>query len=334
MKNRVLITGATGFVGGKVVEALSRDGDTELHVLARDEGRARAVLPDNVIVHTGDITCIGTLKRPLAGKEAVIHCAALMSNFDSESRETFHRVNVAGTENLLRSCDRGSLKQFIHISTVGVYGPTGATQADESASYGKTLSDYEWSKMMAEKALFRTARESSLPFTVLRLSQMYGEGMRYGWPETMRSIKAGSLMLPGNGRAKIHLLHIDDLVNAVKLALFNEAALGKVYNIGGPETFEIRKVFDVISKILLVEPVRGMPYLPVYAASILLGALPGRLKSGKMKFFTPHRVSFFAEDHAYDISRASRELKYVPSVNIGEGFGRMAEWCRREGLLA
>lgn len=330
MTTKVLITGSSGFVGGHILSALIGNGRFDISLLLRDPSRVKI---GSVKVYEGDITKASTLKDALKGKEIVIHCAALMSNYDFMPRRSFYEVNVLGTKNLLMSCDKKTLRQFIHISTVGVYGSTGIQPAGEDAPYGNRLSNYEWSKKEAELELFRYSSKNSVPFTVLRPSQLYGRGMHYGWNETIKSINGGTLLIPGAGAAKIHLLNIKDLVRAVIMVTDNPVAVGKIYNIAGPEKPSLKEVFGIIASILGVKPPRRVPYNAALAASLILTAIPNCLKNKKLKLLTPHLVKFFVEGHVYDISRANTELGYNPSVRIDDGFREMIAWCREEGIL-
>lgn len=335
MKTRILITGASGFVGGKITDALLEEGKLDISVLLRRLNEEKAFSGRGVRVYKGDITDLKSLKEPLSGKEIVVHCAALMSNFDYEPKERFYETNVRGTENLLRSSDRVSLKQFLHISTAGVYGATQNGSVREEASYGKTLSVYEWSKKEAELIVLRYAREKGIPFTILRPAQLYGEGMRYGWPQTIECLKKQSMFIPGKGMAKIHLLHIDDFIQALKLAIGNPSAINKIYNIAGPQVLELGEVFAILSRSLGVKNPRHVPYLPVYLASRVFNLISQSLKnrSAGLRLLTPHRVRFFYANHTYDISKVERELGYSPAVRPEEGLNRMAQWLKKESPL-
>lgn len=333
MKDKVLITGASGFVGGRILEHLAEKGDLDISVLLRDPAGLKGVKGFEIRVCEGDITKPASLKDAFAGQNVVIHCAALMSNFEREPRDKFYEVNVVGTENALKACDTGSLKQFIHISTAGVYGTCANAPKREDAPYGGILSAYEWSKKESEIAVLKYAKKKDLPFTILRPSQLYGRGMRYGWPEVIKAVKKGSIRIPGKGAARIHLLNIEDLVRAVRLVLLNEKAANRIYNIAGSEVASIGEVFDLISEMVAGGRIKRVPYLPVYAASLFLALIPSRVKGARLALLTPHRVRFFLKDRIYDISRARAELEFNPGVCLKEGFEEMVRRDEREDLI-
>jgi dTDP-4-dehydrorhamnose 3,5-epimerase len=332
MKRRVLITGASGFVGGAILESLAEEGGFELSALARDAGKAKEIERLGARVYIGDVTKPVTLAEAIADKDAVIHCAAIMSGYGSAPRRRFYETNVLGTDNLLKACSGGRLKQFIHISTVGVYGKGRGEPLGEKAPYGNELSDYEWSKKEAELVVLRRARERHIPSTILRPSQLYGAGMYYGWPETIKAIKEGVFLIP-RGSGTIHLLDIKDLVKAVSLALFNETAMDKTYNIAGPQIYPVGAVFDLIADIIGVKRPGRVPYMPLYMTAVLLGFIPRLFRKGRVALFTPHRLKFFIANHVYDISRARSELNYSPRVTMEEALKAMISWCEEKGLI-
>ena len=333
MKANILVTGASGFIARKVIEALQLDRGLVLSALVRNPDRLSDLAASGVHIYKGDITKPEGLKEALTDKDVVIHSAALMSNFDSSSKKEFYMVNVRGTENLLSACDPKTLKRFIHISTTGVCGTTSETGLDEDAPYGKRLSAYEWSKQEAELTVLKYAKKKGARFTIVRVSQVYGPGMRYGWPGTIRSIKTGRFVIAGNGLAKIHLVYIADLLEAIKLILYNPAAENKIYNIAGPEVMPIGEVFDIISEILNVKPPGRVPFPIVNLAACALSLVPSRLKGPGLRLLTRQRLKFFSHNHVYDISKARAELGYNPRVDVREGLGKMVRWCEEEGLI-
>lgn len=330
---KILVTGATGFIGRHIIASLLGRRDCELYIIARDEKKAGEIFNGNVTIYKGDITLPKSLCDVFKDKDIIIHSAALMSNYEYEGKDRYYEVNVKGLSNILACCEPHRLKRFLHISSAGVYGRTEPIPVREDSFYGSGLSVYEWSKKEAESVLLEYCRKYSVPFTILRLSQMYGPGMHYGWPDTIRAIAKGKMLIPGKGNARIHLLHIRDCINAVNLALNNDIAINKIYNIAGPEILKLNEVFKIISCILGVDPPRSIPYFIPYSASLILSLLPNFMKTGNIRLLTPHRVSFFRSDHIYDISSVKRDLGYEPCVKVKEGFSEMISWCRKEGLV-
>jgi len=333
MRENILITGASGFVGSSIVKALARKEEIDLSCLCRSEASFGA-LSEGAPVRRfiGDVTKPETLADAVGNADIIIHCAALMSNFDEASRNDFFDVNVRGTENMLGKVNPRKIRRFIHISTAGVYGPVQGEAAKENHLYGSRLSSYEWSKREAEKVLFRCASERKIPFTVLRPSQMYGEGMYYGWPHTIKMIRENRMIIPGKGKARIHLLHIRDLVRAVELVLSTDDSLNNVYNIAGPEIVTLGDVFDLISEMVGSRKPARMPFFPVYMGSRILSFVPRRLKTAQLSLLTPHRVRFFTEDHYYNTRKAERELSFRPNVCLRDGFAAMIGWCEQTGV--
>jgi nucleoside-diphosphate-sugar epimerase len=261
------------------------------------------------------------MKKVCSGMRCVIHSAALMADADWAPKEEFYRVNVEGTQRLLAVASAAGVENLVYLSTVGVLGNPSRIPADESVPYGHDLSVYEWSKREAEQVVLQWIRAEQLRGTVLRLAQMYGPGMRYGWPQTIEALRNGSMWIPGRGDALLHLTHIDDVVQAIGLVLSQpNRAAGEIFNVAGPEAVPIREIFYDLADILDVPRPTHLPYFLVYGAAQLLSVVPYGFKPARLKLLDAHRVMFFNKDHAYDTGKAKSCLGFAPKISITEGF--------------
>lgn len=320
----ILITGGSGFVGGHIANSLCEECES-ISVLAREKSNCRNLSTGKIKIVYGDLRDKVSLSRALDNINIVVHSAALMSDNDNASKNEFSEVNVKGTENLIKSfLNKNGKKQFIYISTVGVYGFTGDAAANESRAYGKGLSPYEWSKAEAEKVVLKYA--DKLPVTILRLGQLYGPRMAYGWTNVINMIAAGKMKTVGRADALIHLTYIDDVVSAVKKIIGNEKCRGEIFNICGEQIYKLYEVFDAFAAALNKPGPKPVPYLPVYMLSHILRLIPDFAKPKSLSLLTPHRVKFFRNNSSYDISKAKTYFGYNPSTNLREGVERMVEW--------
>jgi nucleoside-diphosphate-sugar epimerase len=322
--NNILITGATGFVGGHLVAALSEENNN-VTVLVRKNSNLRYLNNEKIKIVYGDLQDKESLNSALKNVDIVIHSAGLMSDRDYASKKDFFKINVRGTENLITGClIKNEIKQFIHISTVGVYGCTGKIAINESYGYGKSLSPYEWSKAEAEKIVLKYA--DRIPITILRLGQLYGPRMIYGWTNVIEMIYTDRMKIIGKGESLIHLTYIDDVVNGIKMAIGNEKCIGQIFNICSENIYKLSEVFQAIADTLGKPHPKSIPYYPVYILSCLLNFIPSFLRPKSLRLLTPHRVRFFKNNHIYDISKAKMVFGYNPAFNMQEGIKRMVEW--------
>jgi nucleoside-diphosphate-sugar epimerase len=200
---RFLVTGASGFLGGRLVERLSSD---QIPVLATTRLMSRArPLPEVKWVQC-DLTQEEVLRNALAGVETIFHCAALAG--PPGSLEEYEEANVKGTVRLARLAAEAGVKNLIYISSLSVYGnPSGHTSyLDETAPYDRRAADrgvYTQSKLAAEKALLAYVAEHNNPrVIVLRAGSIYGPGAqlpigRFQLPSSSkRPVIAGSRRVP------------------------------------------------------------------------------------------------------------------------------------------
>ena len=322
-KSKVLITGGTGYIGGRFISYLLASGteETEIYVLARRECTEWRQYPVQVI--RGDLVELEPDQFKNQNFDVVIHFAALMADRDDLPEETFHQANVVGTRNLIESLRGCHVRQFIYTSTVGVYGPTSTEPVREEIRTGSNLSIYESTKLEGEMVCRELCDQYEMPWTILRLGLIYGEGMTYGWPHVVDSTRKGEMHVIGDGVAMIQLSYITDIIDGIALTIGNPEAVGEVINLSGADACAISQVFNTIADILGVKHPKKIPFAPLYILSHGASHLPTVLKTEKLKLLTPHRVRFFKENHVYSIAKARKILRFTPKYTIKTGMETM-----------
>ncbi|MFJ9352477.1 NAD-dependent epimerase/dehydratase family protein [Streptomyces sp. NPDC101237] len=168
----VLITGATGVVGGGIAALLAREG-TPVRALVRNPARARALLPEGVEPVLGDVTDPGSVRRATSGCSAVFHAAGLPEQWRRDARD-FYRVNAQGTENVARAALDAQVDTFVHTSTIDVFRRTPGVPFGESVLDDKPqATPYERSKQAADLAV-RRALDDGLPARFVHPAAVYG----------------------------------------------------------------------------------------------------------------------------------------------------------------
>jgi nucleoside-diphosphate-sugar epimerase len=323
---RILVTGATGFLGRHLIPILA-DKYPKLTALVRENSDVRQLKELGVRLYYADLSKGSLIKDVPEGVDIILHLAALMSDKDHLPYAEFRKVNVEGTLNLLKFAG-SSIRQFILVSTVGVYGATTSQGFDEDAPYGKRLSKYERSKAEAEEAALGFCRRRNLNLTILRIGQLYGPGMKYGWPQVLRNIEEGRMYLLGRADNLLHLTYVSDAVKGILLSINNSNSYGKAFNICAREPSRVKDIFTEMAG-QLGRPLAGsLPLWPVYFLAVVLEIFPRKLKPNRLKYLDTHRLDFFRFDHAYKIERAGEILGYVPEVDLKSGVSRLLEWYR------
>jgi 2-alkyl-3-oxoalkanoate reductase len=320
---KILVTGATGYMGSNFIKYLlgAKQRNDEITVLLRSD--RLHFESHGVLVITGDLTSLRQDDFRDHTFDVVLHFAALMADKDDLSAQEFERVNVDGTKNLILATLKCKIKQFILISTVGVYGATTKVPVKEETRYGDQLSPYETSKVGAEVISDEICHNFNIPLTILRLGLMYGEGMTYGWPNVVDSIRKRQMRIIGDGKPLIQLSYIRDIIEGINLAIGNQRAFGSNFNLSGDDVCSISEVFNSIADILKMPHPRKVPFCLIYLLSHGLVYLPKFLKSNKLQLITPHRVGFFRDNHVYSIEKAKKTLNFSPQYDIKSGMQHM-----------
>ena len=242
---RVLVTGATGFIGGRLVEHLIVEHGAEVRVLVRNLAAAARLARFPVTVLRGDITSSPDLAVAIQGCDAVFHCAYGTSG----SQKHRAHINREGTRRVLEASRAAHVGRIVYLSTLMVYGQTTDGDLDETAPRRRFGNAYSDSKLEAEQI----ALTSGLPVAVLQPTAVYGP---YGgvWTESViRALKAGRQILVNGGEGLGNAVYVDDLVSAMLLAAVQDAAVGEAFLISGEEPVTWRELYGRFERMLGME---------------------------------------------------------------------------------
>jgi nucleoside-diphosphate-sugar epimerase len=325
---KILLTGAQGFLGRRVLEMLRERGH-EVRVLVRRPAPELAPLAE---VWEADLAAAPeVLARAATGCRGCIHCAAKSGVWGR--LPDFIKANFLTTLNLLTAARQGGLEWFVHTSSPSVVH-TGRPLdgVDESAPYLETGPGYPYSKMLAERLVLA----AGLPSVALRPHLIWGPGDPHFLPRLIARARAGRLFLL-ESRALLDATYIDNAAWAHVLAaekLAEGAPIsGRAYFIAQGEPLTARAM---IEKLLAAVSPLGGPRLR--AAGVLpawLGLAAATALETAWNLFgrtgEPPLTRFVAEEltlpHWFDLSRARRELGYEPLVSLGEGLERLKRWA-------
>jgi uncharacterized protein YbjT (DUF2867 family) len=251
---KVLLTGGTGFVGSKVAHELRARGH-EVRALVRRLGRAKTLQAWGCEAVEGDVTDAGSLRAAVAGCEVVVHLVAIIQG----SSEDFDRVMIRGTQDLVDAAGQAGARRFVLMSALG------------TNELNRELVPYFRAKWAMEQAV----AASGLEHVTFRPSFVFGKDGGV-LPTFLRQVKLSPLTpIVGDGKARLQPIWVEDVAAFFAQAVDSPGAVGRTFEIGGPEALTWNEFYDRIKKILDVR--RGTVHLPVglvKAAAFVAERLP------------------------------------------------------------
>ena len=227
---RVLVTGGTGFIGGRVVEKLVLEHGANPRVLTRSYANAPRIARFPVELVRGDVTEMADVRRAAAGCDVIVHCAYGSSG----SREERHEVNVGGTANVLRAGAEAGVDRIVHMSTVEVYDPPDEGVLTEASPREKRGDPYGDSKLEAERLALEHA-ERGAPVTVVQPTVVYGPWAPVWTADVLRRMREGPVALVDGGEGLCNAVYVDDVADAVLAASTIDDAVGEAFLVSSDE---------------------------------------------------------------------------------------------------
>lgn len=236
---KALVTGASGFIGGRLVERLVLHHGADVRVLVRNPASAARLARFPLTFHLGDVTNTADLAEAVQGCDLVFHCA--YGTTGSQKRRA--RVNRVGTERTLEAAHRAGVKRVVYLSTLMVYGQTADGDLDESAPRRRFGNAYSDSKLDAEGIALQYSRSGRVPVAILQPTAVYGPYGGVWTVQQLAELKSGRMILVNGGDGLANAVYVDDLVSAMLLAAEKDAAVGEAFLISGPEAVTWRELY-------------------------------------------------------------------------------------------
>lgn len=322
---KVVITGATGFLGSALAQRLATAG-ARVTGLGRNLAAVAYLEKAGVTLQRADLLDGDAMREAMAGQEIVFHAAAWLSGRHGQASDAY-KLNVTAVRELVRMAQAAGISRFIHISSVAAYGPprdgdileTQPVAVQQSYVYGRT-------KAMGEVEARQLAQELGLPLVIIRPGMVYGP-RAYGWTINMLSlVQKRTPVILGRGDGYACPIYIDNLIDGLLLAGSQPAAAGRTFNFCDPP-ITWRQFFDYYGAMCGKSPVR----LPLAAALLIVKLLyPLGLSPGGI---TPDLLQFYTAKARYPTTQAEQLLGYQPRVGIDEGMRRAETWLRQQGYL-
>ncbi len=322
----ILVTGATGFIGGALARSLALDHGANVVGTGR---RTDEVIPSlegtTVTLENADLRDTDRMRELVDGAEIVFHVAAWLGS-DKPNPDPAHEINVTSVESLVKTAAAAGVKRFVQVSTIGAYGvpPDSEITEEQALDRSDRNDEYGRTKAEGEARALSISRDLGLELSIVRPGMVYGPGS-WTWTAGMFDlVKKGvpTLLGPSDGHASV--VHIDDLVELLILAATEDSAVYEAYN-GVTEAVPWHRFFGSFGELAGRNP-KKLPMWLAGTLSALNQVLPLGLPLNK------ERIEHYKAKPVYSRAK-TRALGWEPKISWDEGMRTSAAWLREIGKL-
>lgn len=320
---KALVTGATGFVGSYLTQALIRRGDS-VRILARTPERARALQAAGAEVRLGDLGQTGSLQGIAEGIDVVFHLASAMG---ASAAEIFEQIDVRGTEQLLIEAQRAGVRRIVYVGTLAGY-PLARQSAgaviDERSPFDDTglLGNYARAKARAEALMFAAHKRGGIETVIVRLGLVCGVGTSVLPAHVCQPLARDWVVLFGDGSVPLPLTYIDNAVDALILAATVQGVAGESFNIVDDDVLTQREYLALLRHVAGGKPrVLHVPAISYYALGLVSEIAAAARK--KEPTTNRYRIKTRLAHVRWECSKAKHMLQWRPRVPLRDGLTRV-----------
>jgi acetylornithine/succinyldiaminopimelate/putrescine aminotransferase/nucleoside-diphosphate-sugar epimerase len=329
-----LVTGASGFIGGRLVARLLDEG-YQVRCLVRPTSDTSALDRLGVEIAVGDLTDPGSLRRAAGGCRDVVHCGALVS--DWATTEEITAINVDGTRNVLAAARAASARRLVHLSSTDVYGHPGNQAVDEDYAPSGFANWYSETKWAADVDVRQAHDRGDVETVILRPATVYGPGSKTVVGELAQAIRRGQMLLIDRGRTIAGLCYVDNLIDLALLTLRHSGAPGHAFNVSDGLDVTWKQFTDDLAAGLDSPPVRwSAPYWAADAVGTTLElgyrALRRTTRLKIPPLLSRQAVHVLGRDQDFSTRKASELLGWQPRIGYADGLRATLDWLKSEHL--
>src|SRR3989454_9926408 len=313
---KVLMTGATGLLGGHLLQALQQRGE-QIRTLVLPVENAEKLVEQGVEVARGDITDANTLAPAVKDVELIFHLAGMMGVW--RPLADYRLVNVTGSENLYKAAQAAGVRRFVQTSSHTVYGLGHGRFLTEKDPLRPDPDPYSLTKAEGDRLMRRLMLNSKVEAVILRPGTFFGPGDRLHFGRMAQKVKDGKGLIIGRGDNALPFCYVTDVVQGFLLAAYHEQAPGNVYNITNDHPLTQQEMFNSIADAVGGKrPTLHLPYLPIYFGSIVAEKVVARITRTK-PIVTQLGAMMVGGDKRQSGGKARSGLGYGPKGDLRTG---------------
>ncbi len=325
---RVLVTGATGFLGMKVAKRLSLMG-FEVIGTGRNEKIGKELAQNGIRFIRGALEDRDHIVALCHDQDYVIHCGALSSPWGKYKE--FYQANVVGTQNVIEGCLKWNVNRLIHVSTPSIYFYYDERKnvKEDDVLPDKFVNHYAKTKYLAEVEIDK-AFQQGLPAITIRPRALFGPGDQAIFPRLIKVCEKGMFPKIGSGHVEIDMTYVENVVDAILLCLSaSDSALGHKYNITNGERVNLYSMIEMVMDRLDTSfTYKEISFKKAFFLAASLERISTLLLRGKEPLLTRYTISVLSQSQTLSIEKARKELGYEPAISIEQGTNEFIEWWK------
>lgn len=327
---KVLVTGATGFLGKYLIEELLNN---DYEVVA--QGRKENVLNNLKEKYNAQILkcSLDEIKNIEINVDYVIHAAALSTVWGKW--EDFYNSNVVGTENVIDFCKKNNVKRLVYVSSPSIYSAKcdRLNINEEDFDKNNQLNFYIKSKILAEN-LINSIVDDKLEIAIIRPRGLFGIGDTSIIPRLIKANRKIGIPLFNEGKNIVDITCVENVATALRLAIESKNAVGRTYNITNGEPREFKNILEELFKQINEPP----KYLKInlnlmYGVSSIIEFIYKLFHIYKEPMITKYNICTLGYSQTLNIEKAKKDLNYIPKMTLSEGIKKYAEDYKRNKIL-
>ncbi|MEM2907550.1 MAG: NAD(P)-dependent oxidoreductase [Candidatus Odinarchaeota archaeon] len=330
---KILITGASGFLGSHLIEHLASKG---YQIIGMVRENSNIELIENLVseLRYADLSKPETIKSVVQGVDVVIHLAAYYTFHGS--KKLYQKINVEGTEHLAEAALKNKVKRLIYCSTTEVIGPVPNPPADEDTEPNPVY-EYGKSKLKAEETVKKYGLKG-LEYTIIRPSGIYGprnvNDVSYWTITCFAKNSLGTRFIVGSGENLVQFVHVKDVVEGFTLALEkSDKSRNQTYIISEDKAYTYNEVYKILAELTNRKP--PCKHISKNLAKLMIAPIQGVNKLLGRDNFLYHvsTADSVCCNRAYSIEKAKRELGYRPKYDLRSGLKETINWYMENNYI-
>jgi len=341
---RVMITGATGFIGSHIVRDLCKN-NLEIGCVVRKSSKISNLETLPVEILDADIRDRSGIENALKGYDFVIHNAAFVHDWGKY--DEFFNTNVEGTMNVFKACKKTGIKDIIMTGTCSIFGEENCLKVKDEeypldSHYDYFLDKvfpckmnyYRDTKTIAVKWAMQYAKENDINLTILNPVWVFGEReFNTGFFEYVKTAKSGMPFMPGTKKNKFHTVYAKDLARAYRLALEKRLEGVNSIIIGNKEVNSMEKIYSLFCKEAGLKKPFNIPKALAYPVGFMIELLYTILNIKKTPFLTRGRVNMLYDNIEYSTKKAEELLGFTNEFSLDQAISETIKWYKEMKLL-